>query len=705
MFDRSRKPSDAKRSGIQRKVSGKTDAPSRQTAATGTANQLLQLQKSIGNRAVAQLLTGDKAASAASAPRPGTNGLPDTLRTGVEQLSGMDLNDVKVHYNSDKPKALNALAYAQGNEIHLGPGQEKHLPHEAWHVVQQRQGRVKPTVQLKAAAIQEEELERETEEEPVQLKAAAIQEEEELEQESDGIVQLKAMINDDEGLEREADEMGSRALQLGEGASDDISSVQPERIGSATKADAAVQRRVKPYDTNFSDPSVVAKYKDQMKQLVDFINQRVLQARKDAVAWQTYVATNNKHLALWYQSASSFVQNPVNEPKLIHARFGYAIETLACAGLAGSHGGLHIDLQVASGHTRPDIVVSDGVQELAWIDITSEKSKKHILGKDGSGWRRRPFVYEVLYDQLELKELLAATNDNFYNEYGAFVADEHQIEYDETERIRNEKRDEFIEFRDSKGWETSTGNATNKKGETRDFLFSMTGSEDLYVEDYHSNLKQTKGALHYFGLNAGPFGFKGAKEKEESSAAKEYVRRLAEPEIEQRKNTLAATKNMELAVFFRQYENHFLAAQLFNDEAEMITPDRDLVKTGMALKAAIMDFIGMEKLYLFAKTMLADEPRVKLLLQNAEMVRSRFLGELDFEKIMAWRSQVNQLYQQATLLRKIQPAQRQFIQYADKKYNFFSRPREVSDILTEFSKDLPNEAVIEAAGRWMAGNP
>jgi hypothetical protein len=29
--------------------------------------------------------------------------------------------------------------------MHLGPGQEKHLPHEAWHVVQQKQGRVQPT--------------------------------------------------------------------------------------------------------------------------------------------------------------------------------------------------------------------------------------------------------------------------------------------------------------------------------------------------------------------------------------------------------------------------------------------------------------------------------------------------------------------------------------------------------------------------------
>ena len=69
-------------------------------------------------------------------------GLPDNLKSGIEKLSGIPMDDVKVHRNSDKPAQLNAHAYAQGNEIHLGSGQEKHLPHEAWHVVQQKQGRV-----------------------------------------------------------------------------------------------------------------------------------------------------------------------------------------------------------------------------------------------------------------------------------------------------------------------------------------------------------------------------------------------------------------------------------------------------------------------------------------------------------------------------------------------------------------------------------
>ena len=99
-------------------------------------------------------------------------GLPDNLKEGVENMSGYSMDDVKVHYNSDKPAQLQALAYAQGADIHAGPGQEQHLPHEAWHVVQQNQGRVQPIVQMKA-----------------------------------GI-----KVNDDNNLEREADFTGGKAL-------------------------------------------------------------------------------------------------------------------------------------------------------------------------------------------------------------------------------------------------------------------------------------------------------------------------------------------------------------------------------------------------------------------------------------------------------------------------------------------------------------
>lgn len=99
-------------------------------------------------------------------------GLPDNVKSGVESLSGLSLNDVRVHYNSSKPAQIQAHAYTQGTDIHVASGQEKHVPHEAWHVVQQKQGRVQPTMQMQGVS-----------------------------------------VNNDAGLEHEADVMGGKVLQ------------------------------------------------------------------------------------------------------------------------------------------------------------------------------------------------------------------------------------------------------------------------------------------------------------------------------------------------------------------------------------------------------------------------------------------------------------------------------------------------------------
>lgn len=138
--------------------------------------QVMQLQQSMGNQAVLQLLR-----KKVIQPRKNETGMPDTLKSGLERLSGIDLSAVKVHYQSDKPKQIGALAYAQGTDIHLGPGQEHHLPHEGWHVVQQMQGRVKPTLQMQDMGVS---------------------------------------VNDEVGLESEADQMGAKALLQGEPLSD-----------------------------------------------------------------------------------------------------------------------------------------------------------------------------------------------------------------------------------------------------------------------------------------------------------------------------------------------------------------------------------------------------------------------------------------------------------------------------------------------------
>ncbi len=127
-------------------------------------------------------------------------GLPDNLKSGIENLSGHSMDDVKVHYNSDKPSQLQAHAYAQGTEIHIASGQEKHLPHEAWHVVQQKQDRVKPTIQMKGGV----------------------------------------NVNDDAGLEKEADLMGAKALQMKSSSSPNAPI--PSSQSHVIVADKVVQR-------------------------------------------------------------------------------------------------------------------------------------------------------------------------------------------------------------------------------------------------------------------------------------------------------------------------------------------------------------------------------------------------------------------------------------------------------------------------------
>lgn len=73
---------------------------------------------------------------------PNVTGIPDQMKAQFEDASGMSFDDVRIHYNSAEPAKLNALAYTQGRNIYLGSGQEKHLPHELGHVIQQKRGEV-----------------------------------------------------------------------------------------------------------------------------------------------------------------------------------------------------------------------------------------------------------------------------------------------------------------------------------------------------------------------------------------------------------------------------------------------------------------------------------------------------------------------------------------------------------------------------------
>ena len=78
-------------------------------------------------------------------------GLPDNMKANLENLSGFDMSDIRVHRNAPEPAQVGALAYTQGTDIYLGPGQEQHLGHEAWHSAQYKQGRVSVNTSFKSA--------------------------------------------------------------------------------------------------------------------------------------------------------------------------------------------------------------------------------------------------------------------------------------------------------------------------------------------------------------------------------------------------------------------------------------------------------------------------------------------------------------------------------------------------------------------------
>lgn len=84
----------------------------------------------------------------AKKPEANKTGIPDRMKTAVQQYSQVPLDDVRVHYNSSSPRGLGALAYTQGNQVYIGPGQEQHLAHELGHVVQQKLGRVSATAEV-----------------------------------------------------------------------------------------------------------------------------------------------------------------------------------------------------------------------------------------------------------------------------------------------------------------------------------------------------------------------------------------------------------------------------------------------------------------------------------------------------------------------------------------------------------------------------
>lgn len=233
----------------KRQPVGRHDEPSQQGLFEGTTVQRLY-----------EPSTCSDGEAAAALPANGA-GIPSQLKAGIESLSGMDLSDVRVHRNSGEPAQLQALAFAQGNDIHLGPGHEQHLPHEAWHVVQQRQGRVSETAHLAGVG-----------------------------------------INNEEGLEREADLMGSQAAlqgaQIAAGKRQYVRANAPARkhlVGAVSHArhappiGTAIQAKLKVGDIDYGQTaggedgmSVLEAAGAAWDQMLTYLRQKITEAEENS---------------------------------------------------------------------------------------------------------------------------------------------------------------------------------------------------------------------------------------------------------------------------------------------------------------------------------------------------------------------------------------------------------------------------------------
>ena len=108
----------------------------------GSNPSLLDHYSAIGNQAAQRLHNPNK-----------PNGIPEPVRTQMENALQTDFSDVSITPNSSKASQMEALAYTQGNKIHFAPGMYnpssqtgmKLLGHELTHVIQQREGRVNVT--------------------------------------------------------------------------------------------------------------------------------------------------------------------------------------------------------------------------------------------------------------------------------------------------------------------------------------------------------------------------------------------------------------------------------------------------------------------------------------------------------------------------------------------------------------------------------
>ncbi|WP_398862671.1 eCIS core domain-containing protein [Streptomyces sp. C11-1] len=155
--DRSADGGTADRAARSRRTGGDHDRPP-----SGLPGALHDLQRTLGNAAVAHLLTGEREARSGHEDLPvqrstahqvlRSPGRPmqEPLRREMEGRLGADFSAVRIHADSVAQRSaaeIGARAYTSGDHVVLTDGgQDKRtLAHELTHVIQQRQGPVEGT--------------------------------------------------------------------------------------------------------------------------------------------------------------------------------------------------------------------------------------------------------------------------------------------------------------------------------------------------------------------------------------------------------------------------------------------------------------------------------------------------------------------------------------------------------------------------------
>lgn len=251
---------------------------------------ILALQGAIGNQVVQRRVSRSRAE-----PRPhlpadgGGRAMPPAVQAKMERAFGTDFSAVRI-YEGPRATALGALAYTQGSEVHFASGHyqpnspagQALLGHELAHTVQQRQGRVPTTLQLKGVG-----------------------------------------VNDDAALEREADVAGARA------ARGDLALAGSDR--SAIEAGSLAARAERP-SAPLAAPiqRVVAPRISKETPEAQAASDRELQDAYDAV-WQH----------LWRSPAARHIYASVHaHPDTVHVRVGAPDTKVRRNGAGGAAGGV-----------------------------------------------------------------------------------------------------------------------------------------------------------------------------------------------------------------------------------------------------------------------------------------------------------------------------------------------------------------------------